>query len=73
MSFEGFFLFFFLLWRQFCSADWTGFSNFDNGSLKKHFCEIILKSVHWSMRKCHLNVFLFLALVTILFSEMEIF
>ena len=28
----------------------------------KHFCEIILKSVYWSRRRCHLKVFLFLAL-----------
>ena len=29
----------------------------------EHFCEIILKSVHWSRRRCHLKVFLFLALI----------
>ena len=29
---------------------------------KKHFCEIILKSVHWSRRRCHLKVLPFLAL-----------
>ena len=36
------------------------FSNSGRGSPKKHFCEIILKSVYWSRRRCHLKVFLFL-------------
>ena len=49
------------------------FSNFGRGSLKEHFCETILKSVHWSRRRCHLNVVLFLALVAILFSGVEQF
>ena len=35
---------------------------------KKHFWEIILKLRHWSRRRCHLKVFLFLALAAILFS-----
>ena len=35
---------------------------------KKHFCEIILKSAHWSWSKSHLKFFLFLALLAILFS-----
>ena len=38
------------------------FSNFGRGSPKEHFCEIILKSGHWSRRRCYLKVFLFLAL-----------
>ena len=38
------------------------FSNFARKSPEAHFCEIILKSVHWSMRRCHLKVFLFLPL-----------
>ena len=38
---------------------------------KEHFCEIILKSVHWSRRRSHLKVFLFLALASILFSGAE--
>ena len=33
------------------------FNNFGRGSPKEHFCEIILKSGHWPMRKCHLKVF----------------
>ena len=35
------------------------FSNFGRGSPKEHFCEISLKSVHLSRRRCHLKVFLF--------------
>ena len=35
------------------------FGNFGNGSPKEHFCEIILKLVQWSRRRCHLKVFLF--------------
>ena len=34
----------------------------------KYACEIILKSGLWPRRRCHLKVFLFLALVAILFS-----
>ena len=48
----------------------THFSNFGRGSPKEEFCEIILKSVHWS-RRCHLKVFLVLALVAILLSGVE--
>ena len=44
------------------------FNYFGRGSPKKHFCEIILKSGHWPMRRCHLKVFLYLALAAILFS-----
>ena len=35
----------------------TIFANFGSGSLKVHFCEIILKSGHWSRRRCHLELF----------------
>ena len=35
------------------------------------FCEIILKSGQWYGRRCRLKVFLFLALVAILFSGAE--
>ena len=38
----------------------------------EHFCEIILKSVNWS-RRCHLKVFLFLAMAAILFCGAEQF
>ena len=49
------------------------FSSFGRGSPKDHFYESILKSVHGSRRRCHLKVFLFLALVAILFSGVEQF
>ena len=46
----------------------TIFSKFGVGSPKEDFCQIILKSVHWSRRRCHLKVFLFLALAAIFYS-----
>ena len=49
------------------------FSNYGRGSPEEHFCEIILKLVHWSRRRYHLKVFLFLALAAILFSGAERF
>ena len=55
MSFKGFF--YSKLGQPFCSAEWNDFSNFGRRSPKEHFCEIILKSVHWSRRQCHLKVF----------------
>ena len=51
---------------------WNHFSNFGKRNLKKHFCEIILKSGHWH-RRCRLKVFLFLALVANLYSRAEPF
>ena len=48
------------------------FSNSDKGSPKEHFCEISLKSGHWP-RRCHLKVFLFLALEAFFFSGGEPF
>ena len=33
------------------------FYNFGKESPKEHFCEIILKSVHWSRMRCHLKAF----------------
>ena len=48
--------------------EWNGFSSFGIGSPKEHFCEIILKSVHWPRRR-----FLFLSLVANLFSGAEPF
>ena len=53
MSFKDFF--YFMLWWPFCSVEQNHFSNFDKGSPKKHFCEIILKTGHWSRRRCHLK------------------
>ena len=38
---------------------------------KEHFCDFFLKSVHWSRRRSHLKVFLFLVLAAILFSGAE--
>ena len=40
---------------------------------KEHFHNFFLKSGHWSLRWCHLKVFLFLALAAILFSGAERF
>ena len=42
-------------------------------TLKEHFCEIILKLVYWSMKRCHLKVFLLLVVMAILFSRAEQF
>ena len=36
-------------------VQWSG-----KGSPKEYFSQIILKSVHWSRRRCHLKVFLHL-------------
>ena len=54
--------------QPFFSVERNNFSIFGRGSPTKHFCEIILKSVHWSRRRCHFLVYLFLALVAV-FSE----
>ena len=48
------------------------FSNIGRRSPKEHFCEIILKSDHWP-RRCHLNIFLFLAVAAILFIGDKLF
>ena len=58
---------------SFDSVERNHFSNFGRGSPKGQFCEIILKSEHWSRRRCRLKVFLFLALAAILFSGAEPF
>ena len=55
----------------FCSEEQNHFSNFGTWSPKEHLCEIILKLGHWPRRRCRLKVFLFLALVAILFSKLE--
>ena len=70
MSFKVFFLFF-LLWRPFCSAKQSDFSKIGRGSSKKYIHEMFLKSGNWPRRRCRLKVFLFLALVAILFSRAE--
>ena len=61
MSFKDF-LFLALVAILFSEAN--DFSNFGRGSPKKHFCGIILKSVHWS----RIKDFLFLALTAIFCS-----
>ena len=48
-------------------------SNFGGQSPKEHFCIIISKSMRWLGRRSHLKVFLFLALVAILFDGAERF
>ena len=50
-------------------------SNFGRESPKEHFCEIILKSVHWPKEEMSFKgfFFLFLALKAILFSGGEPF
>ena len=58
---------------QFCSVEWNNFSNLCRGSPKDYFCEIILKSGHWSWRRCRLKVFLSVAVVAFLFSGGEPF
>ena len=67
------FFFLFLALAAICSAERKNFSNFDRGSPKEHFCEIILKSGHWPRRRRRLKVLLFLALVAIFFSGAEPF
>ena len=47
-------------------------SSFGRGSPKEYSCEIILKLGQWPWRRCHLKVFLFLALGAILFSGAEL-
>ena len=46
---------------------------FDRRTPKKHFCNIILKSVHWPRRRFRFKVFVVLALVAIWFSGEEVF
>ena len=46
-----------------------GLCNFDKGHYEKHFCEIIFNLGQW-LRRC-LMIFLFLALVASLFSEVD--
>ena len=47
MSFKDFL---FLALAAFFSVERNDFSHFGRGSPKEHFCEIILKSGHWSRR-----------------------
>ena len=65
------FFYFKLRWQS-CSTEPNCLSNSGRGSPKEHSCEIISKSIHW-FRRSRLKVFLFLALVAILFNGEEIF
>ena len=47
--------FLFLLWVPFCLAQGHHFSNFGRGSLKKHSCKIISKSINRFRRRCLLS------------------
>ena len=44
-------------WWPFCSTEWNHLSNFGRGLAKKHFCEIISKSVHRFNRRSCLKLF----------------
>ena len=55
MSFKGLSIFSF--GSHYFQHTGTIFGNSGRSSLKEHFCEIILKSVHWSRRRCHLWIF----------------
>ena len=55
MSFNFYFLIFALV--AIFSAEQNHFSNFGRGSIKEHFCEIILKSTHWPWRRGLLKSF----------------
>ena len=67
----NFFLFIALV--AICSTERKGSSNFGGQSPKEHSCIIISKSIHRLRRRSHLKVFLFLALVAILFNGAERF
>ena len=54
MSFKGFSIF--SSGDHFVQQSRTHFGNFGKGGYEKHFCEIILKSGHWTRRRC-LKVF----------------
>ena len=60
---------------HFFSAMQNHFSNFGNGVMRnsEQAFEIILKSGHRPRRRCHLNIYLFLAVEAILFSRLELF
>ena len=71
-----FFFFFFCIFisgGHFVEGRGASVSNLGRVSPEEHFCEIILKSNHWSMGRCRLKVFFFffsiLALVATLFSR----
>ena len=70
MLFKCFFLFLVLMVVLFSRADplWQ----FDKGSSKKHFCEIVLKSAYWPWRRCCLTVFfLFCFFLFLFFALLE--
>ena len=67
-----FFFLFFALMAIFL-AERNHLSNFASGSPKEHFCEIILQSGHTPTKRCHLKIFIFLAMAAILTSLAEPF
>ena len=66
-TFKVFLLFSALVAILFSGAE--PFYHFNRKSPKEHFCEINLKLGHWPRRRSRLKVFLFLALVVILFCN----
>ena len=56
-----------------CSMGWNSLRNFGRGLAKKHFCEIISKSVYQFSRRSCSKLFLFIALAAILFNRPEQF
>ena len=70
MSFKDFYSYF-QFWWPFCSVERNDFSNFGRRLSKDNFYDIILKSLHWSRRRCHFTVVLLLAQAAILFSVAE--
>ena len=53
--------------RSFCSAEQNRLGNFGRGPQKEHLCKFVLNLGLWF--RCHLKIlFIFLALVAILFS-----
>ena len=59
--------FYFELWWLFCKAEHTPLGNFGRMPYEEHLCEIIL-NFGQQLRRCHLKIFLVLALVAILFG-----
>ena len=50
---------FFYLWQPSCSVEQNQFSSFGKSAQEEHVCKIILKLVHWPMRRCRLKIFFF--------------
>ena len=65
--------FLFIALAAILSTERHSLCNFGGQSPKEHSCIIISKSMHWLRRRSHLKVFLFLALVAILFNGADWF